>query len=191
MRRLANSVGTVEKLEQALFACLNEKEYCDISIAEISKRAGINRTTFYLLLGSKDELFIQLVNSVIDQWFQRFFDLNIVKNVGSEKELFHKLLAWIGPRRAALRRMVRVRTETFDGFSLFTEEFENRMASQSIFRTDDKKKQMKYGLFIKVYSVGLTSILEWLVDTEEFDQHEFHTMIENLRYKGFYSVLED
>ena len=191
MRRLENSIGTVEKLKLALLSCLNEKEYSDITISELSRRAGINRTTFYLLFGSKDELFVQLCDSVIDLWFQDFFDLNIVKKVESEKELFLKFLAWIDEWRPALRRIAHLRTEAFDGFSLLAEGFEKKMASQSIFMTDDRKKQMRHDLFIRIYSVGLTSMLSWMVDQEEdFDAEEFHTMIKKLRYEGFYSIVD-
>lgn len=192
MRRLANSISSVEKLKNALLCCLNEKEYGDITISELSKHAGLNRTTFYLLFGSKDELLVQLCEAVIDQWFQRFFDLNIVRNVDPEKELFFQLLEWINEWRPALRRLSHVRTEAFDGFTLFTEGFERRMETQSVFRTDEKKKHMKYELFIRIYSVGLTSLLTWMIDQEEgFDEDEFHTMIENLRFKGLYSILDD
>ncbi len=188
MRRLENSIGTVEKLKLALLSCLNEKEYCDVTVSELSRRAGINRTTFYLLFGSKDELCAQLCDSVIDQWFQDFFDLNIVKKVEAEKELFLKLLAWIDEWRPALRRLAHLRTESFDGFSLLAESFERKMASQVIFRTDDRKK---HDLFIRIYSVGLTSMLSWIVDQDgDFDAEEFHAMIQKLRYKGFYSIVD-
>ena len=192
MRRLANSVGTAEKLERALLSCLNEKEYGEVTISGLARRAGINRTTFYLLFESKDELFIQLCNSVVDQWFQRFFDVNISRNVDLEMELFHQLLAWIRQWRPALKRLAGMRTESFDGFSLFTEEFERKMAVQKIFRTEDRKKRKKYELFFRVYSVALTSILTWLIEeAEDLDPEEFHALLGKLRYEGFYSVLDD
>lgn len=192
MRRLSNSIGTVDKLKQALFSCLNEQEYCDITIAGLCRCAGINRTTFYLFFSTKDELFVQLCSSVLDLWFQRFFDLNIAKNVDAEKELFHRLLAWIQQWRFALKRIPRVRTESFDGFSLLTDEIERKMAEQGVFRTDDEKKRKKYDLFIRVYSVGLVSILRWLLDEGDgFEENEFHSMIECLRYRGYYGILDD
>ena len=192
MRRLASSIGTAEKLKQAFFFCLNEKEYRDITIAELSRRAEINRTTFYLFYESKDECFRELCVSLVEQWFQGFFDLNIAKNVEAEKALFFELLLWIRQWRPALKRILSVRTESFDGFTLFAAEVERRMKAQSVFRTEDEKKRKKYDLFIKVYSVGLASIVQWLFNEEEaFDADVFRTMIERLRYQGYYSVLED
>ena len=66
------------------------------------------------------------------------------------------------------------------------------MSAQKVFRTDDKKTRKRYELFIRVYSVALTSILNWLVEeAEDLDPEEFHTMLGKLRYEGFYSVLND
>ena len=197
MRKLADSIRTIERLKQVLLSCLNEKEYADITITELSEQAGINRTTFYLFFGSKDELFMQMCDSVIDRWFQPFFDLNINKtsaaeNIDMEKELFRQLLAWIQQRRNALKRIPNVRTETFDGFTLLTEGFEKRMAAQKVFMTEDEKIRKKYDLFIKLYSVGLAAILKWWSEEGDgFDAKEFHDMIERLRYKGYYSILSN
>ena len=191
-RRLADSESTVEKLRQALLSCLNEQEYCDVTITELSKRAGINRTTFYLFCGSKEELFEEMCRSLVGRWFQPFFDRNIVRDTESEKALFDELLVWIAQRRTALRRILNVRTEAFDGFLLFADEIEKKMASQDILKAEDEKKQKKYDLFIKIYSVSLASIVKWwLEEGDGFDEDEFHDMIERLRYRGYYSVLED
>ena len=66
------------------------------------------------------------------------------------------------------------------------------MTAQSILKTKNEKKQKKYDLFIKIYSVSLASIVKWWLEKGDgFDEDEFHAMIERLRYKGYYSVLED
>ena len=192
MRRLADSASTAEKLRQALLSCLNEREYRDVTIAELTKRAGINRTTFYLFCGSKEELFKEMCRSLVDRWFQRFFNLNIARDTDREKALFNELLVWIAQQRSALTRILNVRTEPFDGFLLFADEIERNMAAQNVLKAEDEKKQKKYDLFIKIYSVSLASIVKWwLEEGEGFDEAEFHAMIERLRYKGYYSVIED
>lgn len=192
MRRLADSASTVEKLSQALLFCLNEKEYRDVTISELSKRAGINRTTFYLFYGSKEELFKETCRSLVDRWFQRFFDFNIARDTDRERALFGELLVWLVQQRSALTRILNVRTESFDGFLLFADEIEKKMASQNVLKAENEKKQKKYDLFIKIYSVGLASIVKWWLEEGDcFDEDEFHAMIERLRYKGYYSVLED
>ena len=192
IRRLADSTFTVEKLRHALLACLNEKEYAEITITEISRRAGLNRTSFYLFFGSKDELFVDLCHSVIDKWFQPFFDLNIIKEEVKEKELFHELILWMRKWNPALKRAASVRTESSDGLTLFTTALENKMHAQEVLHAEESNRQKRYDLFIKMYSAGLISCIQWwLNEGQGFEAEEFHSMIERLRYKGYFSILQD
>ena len=66
------------------------------------------------------------------------------------------------------------------------------MTAQEEFRAEDEKRKKKYDLFIKMYSVGLASVLRWWIEEGgSFDADEFHAMIERRRYKGYYSILTD
>ncbi len=192
IRRLADSAYTVEKLKQTLLTCLNEKDYADITITELSRLAGISRTSFYLFFESKEALFVALCGSIIGKWFQPFFDLNISNEEGRERELFYELIRWLQEWAPALRRAVSVRTEASDGFLLFAAELENNMRRQKVLQAKETSRQKRYDLFIKIYSVGLIALFEWwLNEGEGFEAEEFHAMIERLRYKGYFSILDD
>ena len=192
IRRLADSAYTAEKLKQALLTCLNEKDYADITITELSRLAGISRTSFYLFFESKEALFVALCESIIGKWFQPFFDLNISNEEGRERELFYELIRWLQEWAPALRRAVSVRTEASDGFLLFAAELENNMRRQKVLQAKETSRQKRYDLFIKIYSVGLIALFEWwLNEGEGFEAEEFHAMIERLRYKGYFSILDD
>ena len=192
IRRLADSAYTAEKLKQALLTCLNEKDYADITITELSRLAGISRTSFYLFFESKEALFVALCESIIGKWFQPFFDLNISNEEGRERELFYELIRWLREWAPALRRAVSVRTEASDGFLLFAAELENNMRRQKVLQAKETNRQKRYDLFIKIYSVGLIALFQWwLNEGEGFEAEEFHAMIERLRYKGYFSILDD
>ena len=192
IRRLADSSYTVEKLKQALLRCLNEKDYADITITELSRLAGINRTSFYLFFESREELFVALCDSIIDKWFQPFFDLNISNDETRERELFHELIQWLREWMPALRRAVNVRTQASDGFRLFASALEKNMHAQKILQVEETNRQKRYDLFIQIYSVGLVALFQWwLNEGEGFEAEEFHAMIERLRYKGYFSILDD
>jgi len=192
IRRLADSAYTAEKLKQALLTCLNEKDYADITITELSRLAGISRTSFYLFFESKEALFVALCESIIGKWFQPFFDLNISNEEGRERELFYELIRWLREWAPALRRAVSVRTEASDGFLLFAAELENNMRRQKVLQAKETNRQKRYDLFIKIYSVGLVALFQWwLNEGEGFEAEEFHAMIERLRYKGYFSILDD
>ena len=192
IRRLADSTFTVEKLKQALLLCLEEKDYADITITEIARLAGINRTSFYLFFGSLEELFVETCHSIVDKWFQPFFDLNLSYREDEEKALFYELIVWMQKWAPALKRAVSMRTGSSNGFMLFVAELESKMHAQKILQTEEPDKQKRYDLFIKLYSVGLISFFQWwLTEGEGFDPEAFHDIIERLRYKGYFSILDD
>ena len=191
IRRLADSSYTVEKLKHALLHCLNEKDYADITITELSRLAGINRTSFYLFFESREELFVVLCDSIIGKWFQPFFDLNISNDETRERELFHQLIQWLREWAPALKRAVNVRTKASDGFMLFASALERNMHAQKILQAEETSRQKRYDLFIQIYSVGLVALFQWwLNEGEGFEAEEFHDMIERLRYRGYFSILD-
>ncbi len=51
------------------------------------------------------------------------------KLCSTEKALFDELLSWLAQRRSALTRILNVRTDMFDGFLLFADEIEKKMAA--------------------------------------------------------------
>lgn len=127
MRRLHDSEQTVQKLKQALFDLLREKEYNDISISEIAANTGISRTSFYLFFDSKDELFAVLCDSMSEQWFTKFFDANYAKDRDTEEKLFMEFIVWFEQRKPAFQNIFLARSEKFDGVSLLAKSVEKRM----------------------------------------------------------------
>lgn len=73
MARLAHLTGrgleTQRVLSEALFQLITEKEYAKISIKDITERAHIDRTTFYLHFKDKDDLFLKSQQQLIDEVF--------------------------------------------------------------------------------------------------------------------------
>lgn len=56
-------------LQEALLELIAAKPYADISVAEISDRAGLARPTFYLHYGSKEDLLLSYLDSVFEQFY--------------------------------------------------------------------------------------------------------------------------
>ena len=57
-------------LQDALIQLLEEKEYNEISVADISTVAGVARATFYLHYNTKDDLIL----GYLDDMFEQFYD---------------------------------------------------------------------------------------------------------------------
>lgn len=57
---------------QALFELLKSKDYHDISILEISERAGVNRSTYYRNFSSKDEILQSFFKFLMDAYAEHY-----------------------------------------------------------------------------------------------------------------------
>lgn len=65
----ARIVKTLQAIEHAFFAMLAQKNYSDITIADILTEANINRTTFYKYYKNKHDLAEQMANKLKTNFF--------------------------------------------------------------------------------------------------------------------------
>lgn len=64
------SVRTQRQIEQSLFSLLPKKSYAEISIAEITRKADVSRTSFYRNYENKDSVLVQFLANQ----YQKFID---------------------------------------------------------------------------------------------------------------------
>ncbi|MGW8250760.1 MAG: TetR/AcrR family transcriptional regulator [Anaerolineales bacterium] len=57
---------TRRNLQEAMFALILEKGYDSVTVEEITSRADVGRTTFYLHYRDKEDLLVQTVSDVVD-----------------------------------------------------------------------------------------------------------------------------
>ena len=67
--------NTALLMNQALIEILNKKDYEFITIKEICKKAGVNRSTFYLHYNNIDELLSECIENT-DKKFISYFPEN-------------------------------------------------------------------------------------------------------------------
>jgi len=61
---------TRQLIQNALFSLMKEMPYQSIRISQITERADISRSTFYLHYETKDDLLLSVVDEIIDEYFQ-------------------------------------------------------------------------------------------------------------------------
>ena len=64
------SVRTQQQIEKTLFSLLQKKPYAEISIAEITRKANVSRTSFYRNYENKDDVLSQFLANQ----YQKFID---------------------------------------------------------------------------------------------------------------------
>lgn len=56
----------------ALMLLMEQKDYEDITITDIAKKAGVSRMTYYRTYSSKEDILIQYFNDTAEKLFERF-----------------------------------------------------------------------------------------------------------------------
>ena len=65
---------TAEVMDEALIDLLNKKDYAYISVKELCKKAGVNRSTFYLHYESMDDLLRETIERITTSFYSSFGD---------------------------------------------------------------------------------------------------------------------
>ncbi len=80
--------NTAQLLNQALIELLNKKDYEFITIKELCKKAGVNRSTFYLHYDTLNDLLYETIDNT-NKKFLSFFDeahSDVIANIKSEQK---------------------------------------------------------------------------------------------------------
>ena len=83
--------STAFLMDEALICLLNEKDYEYITVKEICKKAGVNRSTFYLHYESMDDLLeetLEYVNKKFLDYFEDTSDFITNINMSSKENLY-------------------------------------------------------------------------------------------------------
>ena len=78
--------STAARMDEALIACLEQKDFAYITVKEICKKAGVNRSTFYLHYETIADLLNECVEYTNSRCFQRYSSelTNIKKRLASD-----------------------------------------------------------------------------------------------------------
>jgi len=77
--------NTAKKMDNALISLLEEKSFDYITVSEICKKAGVNRSTFYLHYENTVDLLNETARLLLDD-FISYFDVDIKSVIGKFRE---------------------------------------------------------------------------------------------------------
>lgn len=81
---------TRKLIQDALFALMKEMPYRKIRISQITERADISRSTFYLHYETKEDLLFSVVDEMIDEYFTAIYQSPPDPEHSPAYLLFHK-----------------------------------------------------------------------------------------------------
>jgi len=84
------SIEVAEAMRNAALELFSQQNYSTVTIKDIAAATGSNSALIYYHFGSKEELFLKVVTTTVDEAFQKFEDVRA--NAQSPEEI---LYAWI------------------------------------------------------------------------------------------------
>ena len=194
-------VKTLKSIDEALLAELQEKQFQNVTVESICRRAQINRTTFYKHYKDKFEL----LNNYLDRFLTEF-DLNC-KKIFEEIEFtgnLHEDISRIGSKNTTdyiIQRMdfCKVLWEQNFGRNCFKEMvliiaqnyYEFWMKNNPDIIDDPKKHsvlRLIAGLFGATY---MHSVRWWIMNEPIVSEKEFNDMFCNILQNGLASVFKE
>jgi len=188
---------TLQSLRTALFELIKEKEYDEISIEEITTRANVGRTTFYLHFKDKDDLLMEEFSTTIYERVQSLSEipfsvwlpvseddkennkplqplLLVFQHIHDHSELYYLLL-----KSANSNRIVeRIRKVSTDAIIKFVE---NKMETDPI----PVLSEVPIEFFAAFFSGALISIANWWIGEDmRHTPEEVTDMFRSLFFRG-------
>lgn len=125
--------STAFLMDEALICLLNEKDYEYITVKEICKKAGVNRSTFYLHYESIDDLLeetLEFINKKFLDCFEDTSDFITNINLSSKENLYLINDKYLVPYLNYIK----------DNKNIFLTSFKRRKTMKSIERYESLKK---------------------------------------------------
>ena len=164
--------NTAKKMDKALISLLGEKSFKYITVSEICKKAGVNRSTFYLHYENTFDLLNESARFLLDD-FVAYFSIdrqsitNKFKGCSLEElnfitdEYLHPYLSYIKENRLVFSTVL-LHADSFGFNEIFQRLYEN-IFNPILERFNYPVADRKYAMMF--YLNGITAVVtEWLKD---------------------------
>ena len=176
MKHGPNGLSTKDLISLSLYTLLLRKEYDDISITDICKKARISRMTFYRYYDRKDDIFINYCDEKFEEFFQ---EMQKISNLDSN-DFFLLLFIFFKKyyRQLIILRKAHKQMILLKQFNSYASYILNRMKSTSGCFNFSNKVTVSY------LAGGLLNVLmEWvsngLKESPEFMRDSLITIFTN------------
>ncbi len=189
-RKLKNSELTVKRIHQAMILLLNEKEFEKISVVDITKRVGINRTTFYLFYSSKEELLFDICSSFLEGYIEKFIQ-SLKYDEEVDIAIYKKAFTELAEYEKMLKAVWNVHTPDFDPYTIMQLSVEKAVKDFLV----KNELKIKYGgtaeLFASLYAANVMATVKWWIyNYEDHDVSLVKNLIDDCSNKGILYLLE-
>ena len=167
-------IKTKKALSKSLCQLLITVPYSQISIVEICNNADVHRATFYNYYKSKDDLFVNCVKQVNQNFIDKFYELNR-RDFSSRSELLNYIIDSFIERSHELlqyiKKVVAIQKEEKIYYILNKSIYE--CLYQVLSLVPSQGVNVSKDFVAKFYAGALTSISFWYIENDNISKEEF------------------
>jgi hypothetical protein len=167
-------IKTKKALNKSLCQLLITVPYSQISIVEICNNADVHRATFYNYYKSKDDLFVNCVKQVNQNFIDKFYELNR-RDFSSRSELLNYIIDSFIERSNELlqyiKKVVSIQKEEKIYYILNKSIYECLYKVLSL--VPSQGVNVSKDFVAKFYAGALTSISFWYIENDNISKEEF------------------
>ncbi len=180
-----------QKLKQAFVELLLEKPYKDISIGEITKRAGINRTTFYLFWENKDSLLEHVSATLLEDHLQAVTKSFDTHSPAVFKKCVHETFDYVAEQRDVIQALWSIESMETKTYYLMQNAYEESLKKK--YRSRFEEGDPRLDIFSAYFAAGTMSTLRWWASYDRTPEDEAigEEMISVISLHALKMVLKD
>lgn len=176
-------IRTKAALTQALFELLGEKEFSRISITELTRRADVDRKTFYLHYRSVEEILEGFYEDALARLQQGLEQEHIFSSAQVDMPGFFRVLNGVMAENMSLCR----RLAQGSGYTYFMERLRAILkgAVENALRRRGERDEIHIRMCAEVYAAGIMrAYLEWLKGGLPLDEEQFADQVGQMVNQG-------
>ncbi|MBQ6555015.1 MAG: TetR/AcrR family transcriptional regulator [Firmicutes bacterium] len=166
-------IKSKKAIKSAFLELLQERGYSGITVKDIADRAIINRKTFYTHYETKDDLYNEIMQEILDKFTANHFIESLHKTAGKQQnDIIMSLLDSIKSVRREFLILLNDDTNT-----AFRDSLKQRLQAALISKEDTLIRAQDdedfFRLILDVYFNVFMRVLCWWLEGERDDPHSF------------------
>ena len=170
MKRDLRITKTENLIREAFLSLIEEKGFSNITITDLSKKANINRKTFYAHYETKEELHEKIIDEFLSILNPVLFEVSGLKGV-SQRQYLCSLLNKIKENNKTFSILIKDKTS-----NLFYDKLKKQLTNNLI-KTIPEKEDERLELLKDAYFALLLIVLNWWTSSKEKDANIVLDMI--------------
>lgn len=178
------------KIENTFISLLSEKKFTEIKISHITKKAGVNRTSFYVLWSNKEELLEYICAHFLANYTDNMFAHFMEKNEQKKRKLLQDAFNNLSENEVFIKGIWSVTDAPFSPYLKMQEAMEKTVyRSISILYPEEKKESNKV-LYSKFFAACAMTTIRWWLDHGEDRNFEYIMAVIQVSSRGFIDLLK-